>query len=182
MACVLDEQVRAFRERRLDKPYPYVWLDALYVKVREGGRTISKAVLIATGVAATGEREVLGVTVAAGEMEPCWKAFLQGLKDRGLTGVQLVISDAHGGLRKGIEQALVGSTWQRCIVHFLRNVLALLPKSAQRLAAGAFRTAFDQTNLAAAKEYFGKAIALLEAKTRTRRSAHGRPRRTCWRS
>ncbi|MFN3684673.1 MAG: IS256 family transposase [Fimbriimonadaceae bacterium] len=164
MSAVLDEDVRAFRERRLEQAYPYLWLDALYVKVREGGRTVSKAVLVATGVAANGYREVVGVEVASGEMETCWRAFLEHLVGRGLSGVQLVSSDAHAGLRKAIAGVLNGTTWQRCSVHFLRNVLALLPKSAQRLAAGAFRTAFDQTNLAAAREYFGKAIQLLESK------------------
>ena len=164
MASSLDEQVRAFRERTLERAYPYVWLDALYVKVREGGRTVSKAVLIATGVSVTGEREVLGVDVASGEMEGCWAGFLRSLKERGLSGVELVISDAHTGLRKAITREFCGSTWQRCIVHFLRNVLALLPRTAQRLAAGAFRTAFDQTNLASAKEFFGKATELLVTK------------------
>ena len=164
MAATLDAQVRAFRERPLDKAYPYIWLDALYVKVREGGRTISKAVLVATAVAVTGEREIIGVSVASGEMEACWKAFLEELVKRGLSGVQLVISDAHSGLRAAIARVFVGATWQRCSVHFLRNVLALLPKSAQRLGAGAFRTAFDQSNLASAKEFFGKAIQLLEPK------------------
>jgi transposase-like protein len=161
---MLDDAVRALRERPLERAYPYVWLDALYVKVREGGRTISKAVLVATGVTATGEREIIGVGVASGEMESCWKAFLEDLVKRGLSGVQMVISDAHAGLRKAVASVLIGTTWQRCSVHFLRNVLAVLPKSAQRLAAGAFRTAFDQSNLASAKEFFGKAIELLEAK------------------
>ena len=164
MSTTLDEAVRAFRERPLERAYPYIWLDALYVKVREGGRTISKAVLVATAVAATGEREIIGVGVASGEMESCWKAFLEGLVKRGMSGVHLVISDAHAGLRKAIASVLIGTTWQRCSVHFLRNVLAVLPKSAQRLAAGAFRTAFDQSNLASAKDFFGKAIELLEAK------------------
>lgn len=164
MAGVLDEQVTAFRTRKLDKRYPYVWLDALYVKVREGGRTVSKAVLIAIGVAETGEREVIGVTVATGEMEPCWKAFLQGLVGRGLTGVQAVVSDAHTGLRAAIRTVLNGVTWQRCIVHFLRNVLALVPKTAQALAAAAFRMAFMQPTREAAAEHFGKAVAALETR------------------
>ncbi|MDP2314034.1 MAG: IS256 family transposase [Pseudomonadota bacterium] len=164
MSTTLDADAKVFRERPLDRAYPYIWLDALYVKVREGGRTISKAVLVATAVAVTGEREIIGVDVAAGEMESCWKAFLEALVKRGMKGVQMVISDAHAGLRKAIASVLIGTTWQRCSVHFLRNVLALLPRSAQRLAAGAFRTAFDQSNLASAKEFFGKAIQLLETK------------------
>lgn len=162
MAAVLDEQVTAFRERPLEKRYPYVWLDALYVKVREGGRTVSKAVLVATGVADTGERETIGVAVATGEMESCWKAFLEGLVRRGLSGVQLVISDAHTGLQAAIRGVLNGTTWQRCTVHFLRNVLALVPKTAQALAAAAFRIAFMQPTRETAREHFRKAVAMLE--------------------
>jgi putative transposase len=164
MAAVLDDQVEAFRSRRLEKRYPYVWLDALYVKVREGGRTVSKAVLVATGVAETGEREVIGVTVATGEMETCWKAFLQGLVGRGLTGVLLVVSDAHPGLRAAIQAVLNGVTWQRCHVHFLRNVLSLVPKAAQALTAAAFRMVFMQPTREAAREHFGKAVQALEVR------------------
>ena len=148
----------------MDKAYPYVWLDAFYVKVREGGRTISKAVLVATAVAVTGEREIVGVAVASGQMESCWRAFLEELVKRGLSGVQLVISDAHSGLRGAIARVFVGATWQRCSVHFLRNALVVLSKSTQRLGAGAFRTAIDRSNRASAKEFFGKAIQLLEPK------------------
>lgn len=162
MSATLDAEVKAFRERPLTKRTPYLWLDALYVKVREGGRVIGKAVLVATGVTETGEREVQGVEVAGGEMEGCWKAFLERLVKRGLCGVQLVVSDAHTGLRNAIRGVLVGSTWQRCTVHFLRNVLALLPKTAQALAAAAFRTALMQPTEEAAREHFGKAIAVLE--------------------
>ncbi len=164
MAATLDEQVKAFRERPLERTYPYVWLDALYVKVREGGRTVSKAVLVATGVAVTGDREVIGVAVARGEMESCWKAFLESMVARGLSGVQLVVSDAHTGLRAAVQKVLTGSTWQRCYVHFLRNVLALLPKHAQTLAAAAFRMAFMQPSRELAVEFYGKAVAMLEAK------------------
>jgi transposase-like protein len=164
MATVLDEQVTAFRERKLEKRYPYMWLDALYVKVRESGRTVSKAVLVATGVMDSGEREVIGVAVAGGEMEPCWKAFLEDLVRRGLSGVQLVVSDAHTGLRSAIQRVLTGTTWQRCQVHFLRNVLARLPKNAQALAAAAFRTAFMQATRATASEFFRKAVEMLEPK------------------
>lgn len=128
MSATLDEQVREFRERRLEKLYPYVWLDALFIKVREGGRVVSKAALIATGVSETGEREVLGIDVASGEMESCWKRFLERLVARGLSGVQLVISDSHSGLRAAIQAVLVGVSWQRCYVHFLRNALDHLPR------------------------------------------------------
>lgn len=162
MSATLDEQVQAFRERKLEKRYPYLWLDALYIKVREGGRVVSKAALIATGVSETGEREVLGIDVASGEMESCWKRFLERLVARGLSGVQLVISDSHSGLRAAIQAVLVGVSWQRCYVHFLRNVLSVLPKTHQQLAVAAFRTAFMQPNLESAKEHFGRAIAALE--------------------
>lgn len=106
MSAVWDEEVRTFRERRLEQAYPYRWLDALYGKVREGGRTVSKAVLVAIGVAANGTREIVGVAVAFGEMESCWKAFLESLVAQGLSGVQLVTSDAHTGLRKAIAGVL----------------------------------------------------------------------------
>ncbi len=118
----LDAQVREFRERRLEKSYPYVWLDALYVKVREGSRVVSHAVLIAYAVSEDGEREIIGVDVAAGEMESCWRTFPAGLVGRGLRGVRLVISDAHTGLKPAIRAVLNGTTWQRCTVHFARNV------------------------------------------------------------
>jgi transposase-like protein len=164
MASVMDDQVKAFRERRLEKRWPYVWLDALYVKVREGGRVVSKAVLVATGVAESGEREIIGVAVAAGEMEICWRSFLESLVARGLTGVELVVSDAHTGLQKAVRAVLTGTTWQRCTVHFLRNVLALVPKSAQALTAAAFRMALMQPTRESASEHFGKAVELLEAR------------------
>lgn len=162
MSASLDEAVTAFRTRPLERSHPYMFLDALYVKVREGGRTVSKAVLVATGVAETGDREVLGVDVASGEMEACWRRFLEGLSNRGLHGVQLVISDAHTGLRAAIARTLVGSTWQRCYVHFLRNVLSLVSKSHQQLAVAALRMAFMQPTQEAAREHFGKAIETLE--------------------
>ncbi len=117
MATVLDEQVQAFRTRPLeDRTWPYPWLDALYLKVREGGRVVSKAVLVAYGVDHTGERQVLGCEVASGEMEACWRAFLEDLVARGLSGTLLVISDAHTGLRAGIRAVLNGVAWQRCTV------------------------------------------------------------------
>jgi hypothetical protein len=117
MAAVLDQQVKAFQARRRESRYPYFWLEARYVKVRKGGRTVSGAVLAAIGVAETGAREVIGVTVASWEMAPCWKAFLQGLVGKGLGGVQMVTSDAHSGLCAAIRAVLNGVTWQRCMVH-----------------------------------------------------------------
>lgn len=165
MAASLDEQVKAFRERRLDdKEFPYIWLDAMYVKVRQGGSIVSKAVLVAFGVNQEGEREVLGVDVANGEMKRCWQAFLQHLVGRGLRGVRLVISDAHSGLRGAIQAVLNGTTWQRCYVHFIRDVLSHLPKSQSGFVAAALRNVFQQTTLEHAREAMAKVITLLETK------------------
>jgi putative transposase len=165
MAASLDEQVKEFRERRLDdKEFPYVWLDATYVKVRQGGSIVSKAVLVAFGVNQEGEREVLGVDVANSEMTRCWQAFLQHLVGRGLRGVRLVVSDAHTGLRAAIRAVLNGTTWQRCYVHFIRDVLSHLPKSQQGFVAAALRNVFQQTSLEHAREAMAKVIALLEPK------------------
>jgi len=163
MATALDEQVQAFRTRPLgDRTWPYLWLDALYLKVREGGRVVSKAVLVAYGVDHKGERQVLGCEVASGEMQACWQAFLEDLVARGLSGTLLVISDAHTGLRAGIRTVLNGVTWQRCTVHFLRNVLSRLPRKAQSFASAAVRAIFQQPDRASAKEAVTRAIELLE--------------------
>jgi transposase-like protein len=165
MSAVLDEQVTAFRTRPLgDQVWPYLWLDAVYLKVREGGRVVSKALLVAYGVDGTGVRQVLGCTLAAGEMEGAWRGFLEDLVARGLKNVQLVISDAHSSLRAAIRRVLNGTTWQRCSVHFLRNVLSRLPRKAQSFASAAVRAIFRQPDLTSAKEAAGKAIALLEPK------------------
>ena len=121
----LDEDVAEFRERRLDDTtYPYVFVDATYCKARVGRRVVSQAIVIAVGVAADGRRQVLGFQVGDTESEPFWTEFFRDLKARGLGGVQLVISDAHAGLIRAIEVAFQGAAWQRCRVHFMRNVLA----------------------------------------------------------
>jgi transposase-like protein len=148
----LDAEVERFRARPLDGPYPYLWLDATYVQARQDGRVVSMAVVIAVGVRATGAREVLGVDVGASEDGAFWLQFLRGLVARGLGGVQLVISDAHQGLKGAIAAALVGASWQRCRVHFLRNALALVPKSAQQMVAATIRTVFAQPDAASARE------------------------------
>ena len=129
----LDERVAAFRNRTLGHTeFPYVYLDAIYVHVRDDalGQVVSRAVVVATGVTAQGGREVLGVDVGDSEAETFWTEFLRSLKARGLTGVRLVISDAHEGLRAAIRKTLQGSSWQRCRVHFVRNLLAPVPKGA----------------------------------------------------
>jgi transposase-like protein len=145
MAAELDEVVEEFRNRPLDAgPYTYVWLDALTQKVREGGRVINVATVIATGVNADGHREVLGVDVITTEDGAGWLAFLRGLVARGLSGVALVISDAHPGLVDAIASTLVGATWQRCRTHYMRNLLCKVPKSAQAMVATLVRTIFAQ--------------------------------------
>ncbi len=139
----LDEHVSAFRERRLDHTsFPYVYLDATYLHVREDHHVVSKAVVIATGVSQQGMREVLGFGVGDSEDEVFWRAFLTSLRKRGLSGVRLVISDAHAGLVAALRRCLQGAAHQRCRVHFARNLLASVQKSQQEMVAAAFRTVF----------------------------------------
>lgn len=145
MAAELDEMVAEFRNRPLENgPYTYVWMDALTQKVREGGRIISIATVTATGVNADGHREILGVDVITTEDGAGWLAFLRGLVARGLSGVALVVSDAHPGLVDAIASTLVGATWQRCRTHYMRNLLTRVPKSAQAMVATLVRTIFAQ--------------------------------------
>ncbi len=158
----LDSQVTAFRTRPLDGEYPYLMLDATFEKVRENGRVISMAVLIATGVKATGEREVVGVDVGPAEDLEFWKAFLRQLVGRGLSGVRLVTSDSHLGLKQAVAEVLVGATWQRCRVHFMRNALATVPKLAQQMVAATLRTIFAQPDAASAQETVERVCRLFE--------------------
>ena len=148
----LDGEVERFRTRRLEGPYPYLWLDATFVKVREAGRVVSQAIVIAIGVRQSGEREVLGLDVGPSEDGAFWLAFLRSLVARGLTGVQLVISDAHQGLKGAILAVLNGASWQRCRVHFVRNALGMVPKAAGPLVAATIRTVFAQPDAAGARE------------------------------
>jgi putative transposase len=142
----LDELVGAFRTRRLDHvEFPYVYLDATYLHIRNStGQVASMAVVIATGITATGEREVLGLDVGDSEDEAFWRGFLRSLRSRGLAGVRLVISDQHAGLVAALRRVLQGAAHQRCRVHFARNLLALVPKSHQDMVAAVFRTIFAQ--------------------------------------
>jgi putative transposase len=141
----LDAEVAAWRARPLDdQPFPYVFLDATYCKVRIGPRVVSQAVVIATGVSSDGRREVLGCAVGDSETEVFWTEFLRGLRDRGLHGVQLVISDAHSGLVNAVGAVLQGSAWQRCRVHFMRNALAKVNKANAEMVAATIRTIFAQ--------------------------------------
>ncbi len=161
MAASLDAQVEPFRSRPPGATYPYMWLDARYEKVREEGRVQSMAVVVAYGVRADGVREVLGVDVTTGEHVVFWRAFLQGLVARGVRGVRLVISDAHPGLRQAIREVFVGAAWQRCRVHFMRNILARVPKAAQAMVAATVRTIFEQPDRARARAQLGTVIEAL---------------------
>ena len=145
MAKELDTAVEAFRTRPLDQgPYTYVWLDALTQKVREAGRIANVAVVVATGVNAAGNREILGLDLHTTEDGAGWTAFLRGLVARGLSGVRLVVSDAHPGLVDAIASTLPGAGWQRCRTHFLRNLLTRVPKSAGPFVATIVRSIFAQ--------------------------------------
>ena len=140
----LDEEVERWRQRNLDGAYPYLWLDATYVKVRESGMVLPQAIVIAYGVRETGEREVLGIDVGPGEDGAFWTDFLRDLIDRGLHGVQLVISDAHRGLREAVAAMFSNAAWQRCRVHFMRNALSKVQRGSQSEVAAAIRSIFAQ--------------------------------------
>jgi transposase-like protein len=165
MAAELDEMVTQFRSRPLDAgPYTFVWIDALTQKVREGGRTVNVHALIATGVNADGRREILGLDVATAEDGAGWLAFLRGLAARGLSGVQLVTSDCHHGLRDAIAAVLPGASWQRCRAHYARNLATRVPKSAQPWVATLVRTIFEQPDAASVRAQHAQVVIALEAK------------------
>jgi putative transposase len=150
----LDSEVAAWRTRPLDHQlFPDVFLDATYCKVRLNGRVVSQAVVIATGVSADGRREVLGCAVGDSETETFWAEFLRGLRERGLGGVQLVISDAHRGLTNAIAVVVQGAAWQRCRVHFMRNALAKVGKGHQEMVAATIRTIFAQPGPAEVRDH-----------------------------
>lgn len=159
----LDAVVATFRDRPLGHTaFPYVFLDATYVKAHDGPSVVSKAIVIATGVTKSGDREVLGLAVGDSEDGAFWTAFLRSLRARGLTGVRLVISDAHEGLKAAIGAVLLGAAWQRCRVHFLRNVLARIPKGSADMVLAAIRTIFAQPDAAAVAEQLDEIVARLE--------------------
>ena len=147
----LDERVTAFLERPIEGDWPYLWIDATYVKVRQNGRIVSVAVIIAVGVNSDGRREVLGMDIGPSEAEPFWTAFLRKLTRRGLRGVKLVISDAHEGIKAAVSKLLY-ATWQRCRVHFMRNALAHAGKSGRRVVSAFIATAFAQETAEAASQ------------------------------
>jgi putative transposase len=145
----IDGKVKAFLERPIEGDWPYIWIDATYLKVRRGGRIVSVAVIIAVGVNSDGRREVLGLEVGTSEAEPIWTEFLRRLTRRGLRGVKLVVSDAHEGIKAAVSKVL-NATWQRCRVHFIRNVLAHAGKSGRRVVSAFIATAFAQETAEAA--------------------------------
>src|SRR5437899_188438 len=147
----LDEQVEAFRNRPLDGRYPYLWLDAKVEKVRDSGRVVRKCLVLAYGVHESGYREVIALDVGECETEAFWRSFLRGLVERGLTGVELVVSDAHAGLKKAIGQVL-GCSWQRCSVHFLREALGHVRKDQQGMVAALIRPIFNTEDREQARE------------------------------
>jgi transposase-like protein len=163
----LDVQVQAFMNRPLEfSRYPYVYLDATYLHGRDQARkqVISRAVIVAVGITASGQREVLGIEVGDSEDEAFWTAFLRRLRERGLSGVQLVISDAHAGLKKAIARCFQGCGWQRCRVHFARNLLVKVPKASQDMVAAALRSVFVQQEAAAVEAQWEQVIGMLTEK------------------
>jgi putative transposase len=162
--CVeIDEEVAVFRTRPLGHvAMPYVYLDATYVKARSNHRIVSRAVVVATAVCASGDREVLGVDVGDSEDEVFWTAFLRGLRDRGLHGVRLVISDAHAGLKASIARVFVDASWQRCKVHLMRNLLGTVTSASKDMVAATVRTIFAQPDAATTRSQLHDVVGLLE--------------------
>jgi putative transposase len=160
----LDEELGAFRERPLSHvEFPYVFLDATYVKGRVNHQVVSRAVVVATGVSMTGGREVLGVAVGDSEDKAFWSEFLRSLRERGLSGVRLVISDHHLGLMGAVAEVMIGAAWQRCRVHFMRNVLARVTKSNAQMVLAAIGTIFAQPDAASVAEQFDRITDTLRA-------------------
>jgi putative transposase len=166
LAKSLDETVEGWRNRPLNKegPFTYVWIDALTQKVREGGRIVNVAVVHAVGVNAEGKRETLGIDVVTSEDGAGWTAFLRSLVARGLSGVQLVISDAHAGLKDAIAAVLPGASWQRCRTHFMRNLLGKVPKSAHGIVAPLVRSIFEQPDAEAVWAQHGRIVEQLDGR------------------
>lgn len=162
LAKSLGEIVEEFRNRPLDTgPYTYLWLDALYHRCRDGGRIVNVATVIATAVNGDGHREILGVDVFTGEDGAAWTSFLRGLVARGMDGVSLVISDSHEGLKQAVAAVLPGAGWQRCRVHFIRNLLTRVPKSMQTLVATLVRSIFAQPDQEAVWAQHGRIVEQL---------------------
>ena len=163
ICSALDEHVEAFRGRPLEGAYPYLFLDAKVEKVRDGGRVVTKALVVAHGVHETGRREIIGIDVGEAETEAFWTAFLRDLVKRGLTGVQLAISDAHAGLKAAIAKVL-GCAWQRCTVHFLRDCLGHARRDQHGVLAALIRPIFNADGLAQARDRLSEAVARLDGR------------------
>jgi transposase-like protein len=157
LCAEIDERVQAFLSRPIEGEWPYLWLDATYVKARRDGHVVSVAVIVAVAVNTDGRRDVLGMTVGNSEAEPFWTEFLRSLARRGLRGVKLVISDAHEGLKAAITKVL-GATWQRCRVHFMRSAMAYAGKTQRRIVAAWIGTAFAEADQVAARKQW-RAVA-----------------------
>lgn len=158
----LDARVGEFLTRPLEGPFPYVWLDATYVKVRQGGRIVDRAIVVGIGLNDSGRREVLGLSVGHAETEAFWTEFLRSLLDRGLRGVRLVVSDDHAGLRKAIQRC-VGTSWQRCRVHFMRNLLSYCKREQKGFVKALVATAFEQPDVEAATKQWDAVQAQLSS-------------------
>ncbi len=163
LCAEIDERVNAFLKRPIEGEWPYLWIDATYVKVRQAGRIISVAVIIAVAVNTDGVREILGVAVGPSEAEPFWTSFLRSLKDRGLRGVKLVVSDAHLGLKAAIAKVFT-ATWQRCRVHFVRNALAFAGKGQRQFVLALINTAFAQDDQKTAAAQWDSVVDQLRPK------------------
>jgi transposase-like protein len=179
MAKDLDAQVEAFRTRPLDAgPYTFLAADALVLKVREGGRTVNVHALLATGVNADGYREILGLQVSSAEDGAGWLAFLRDLTTRGLSGVALVTSDAHGGLVEAIGATLPGASWQRCRTHYAANLMSVTPKSAWGWVKALLHSVYDQPDAEAVHAQFDRVLDALADKLPARgRTPRFRPHR-----
>ena len=160
----LNEMVQAFRERPLQASYPYIWLDAIVLKVRENHRVVNLSLAIAIGVDQQGERHIVGFELGAGESEAFWLEFLRSIKARGLEEVKLVISDAHSGLVSALSQALSGAAWQRCTVHFMRNVLSQIAHKDKRQVADALKLIFEQPDHQTAQIYLEHLAAAMQTR------------------
>jgi transposase-like protein len=159
----IDGRVRAFLDRPIEGDWPYLWIDATYVKARSEGRIVSMAVIVAVGVNSDGRREVLGMDIGPSEAETFWAAFLRKLARRGLRGVKLVVSDAHEGLKAAVAKVL-SATWQRCRVHFMRNALAHAGRSGRRVVSAFIATAFAQNDAEAARQQWRRVADQLRPK------------------
>jgi transposase-like protein len=160
----IDAKVKAFLDRPIEGDWLYLWVDATYLKVRQNGRIVSVAAIVAVGVNADGRREVLGLEIGASEAETFWVGFLRKLARRGLRGVKLVVSDAHEGLKAAIAKVLTGAVWQRCRVHFMRNALAHAGRQGRRVVSAFVATAFAQEDAEAARQQWRRVADQLRPK------------------